>query len=86
MYVSTITSAHYFNSLFFILMFLSKNVTALVVKEELIEMARVRAIQEAICGFLLDEVINPKGKFHGDLRTSVAKEDPTTGMLINYYS
>ena len=30
MYVSTITSAHYFNSLFFILMFLSKNVTALV--------------------------------------------------------
>ena len=28
-------------------------------QEELIEMARVRAIQEAICGFLLDEVINP---------------------------
>ena len=31
-------------------------------KEELIEMARIRAIQEAIC---------------------VAKEDPTTGKLIN---
>ena len=54
-------------------------------KEELIEMARVRAIQEAICGFLLDEVINPKGEFHGDLRTSVAKENPTT-KLIHYYS
>ena len=55
-------------------------------KEELIEMARVRAIQEAICGFLLDEVINPEGEFHGDLRTSVAKEDPTTKKLIRYYS
>ena len=55
-------------------------------KEELIEMARVRAIQEALCGFLLDEVINPKGEFHGDLRTSVAKENPTMRMLIRYYS
>ena len=36
-------------------------------KEELIEIARIRAIQEAICGFLLDEVINPKCEFHGDL-------------------
>ena len=48
-------------------------------KEELIEIARIRAIQEAICGFLLDEVINPKGEFHGDLRT-------TTRKLIRYYS
>ena len=55
-------------------------------KEELIEMARVRAIQEAICGFLLDEVINPKGEFYGDLRTCVAKEDPTTRKLIRYYN
>ena len=55
-------------------------------KEELIEMARIRATQEAICGFLLDEVINPKGKFHGDLRTSVAQEDPTTRKLTRYYS
>ena len=55
-------------------------------KEELIEMAWVRAIQEAICGFLLDEVINPKGEFHGDLRTSVAKEDPTMRKPILYYS
>ena len=55
-------------------------------KEEFIEMARVRAIQEAICGFLLDEVINSKSEFYGDLRTSVAKEDPTTRKLIHYYS
>jgi hypothetical protein len=54
-------------------------------KEEFIEMARIRAIQEAICGFLLDEVINPKGEFYGDVRTSVAKKDLTTGKLINYY-
>ena len=55
-------------------------------KEDLIEMAWVRAIQEAMCGFLLDEVINPKGGFHGNLRTSIAKEDPTTRKLIPYYS
>ena len=54
--------------------------------KELIEMARVRAIQEAMCGFLLDEVINPKGEFHGDLRKSITKEDPTTRKLTRYYS
>ena len=54
-------------------------------KEELIQMARVRAIQEAMCGFLLDEVINPKGEFYGDLGKSVAKEDPTR-KPIRYYS
>ena len=55
-------------------------------KEELIEMARVRAIQEAMYRFMLDEVINPKGKFHGNLRTSVAKEDLTTRKLIRFYN
>ena len=55
-------------------------------KEELIEIARIRAIQEAICGFLLDKVINPKGEFLGDLRISVAQEDPTMRKLIRYYS
>ena len=55
-------------------------------KEEVIEMAWVRVIQEAMCGFLLDEVINPNGEFHGDLRTSVAKEDPTMRKLVRYYS
>ena len=33
-------------------------------KENLIEPERIRSIQEALCGFLLDEVINPKGDFH----------------------
>ena len=55
-------------------------------KEELIEMAQVRAIQEAMCGFLLDEVINLKGEFHGDLRKSIAKEDLTTRKVTHYYS
>lgn len=44
-------------------------------KDELIETERVRAIQEAMCGFLLDEVINPNGEFHGNARTSVGKID-----------
>ena len=44
-------------------------------KENLIEPERIRAIQEAICGFLLDEVINPKGEFHSDPRISVARAE-----------
>ena len=42
-------------------------------KENLIEPERIRAIQEALCGFLLDEVINPKGEFYSDPRISVAE-------------
>ena len=42
-------------------------------KENLIEPKRVRAIQEGLCGFLLDEVINPNGEFHSDPRISVAR-------------
>ena len=45
-------------------------------KEDLIELARIRAIQESLCGFLLDEVINPKGEFDSDQRISVARADP----------
>ena len=45
-------------------------------KEDLIEPERIIAIQEALCGFLLDEVINPKGEFHSDQRISVARADP----------
>ena len=41
-------------------------------KENIIEPERIRAIQEALCGFLLDEVINSKGEFHSDPRISVA--------------
>ena len=44
-------------------------------KEDLIEPARIRVIQEALCGFLLDEVINPKGEFHSDPRISVARAE-----------
>ena len=44
-------------------------------KENLIEPERIRAIQEALCGFLLDEVINPNGEFYSDLMISVARAD-----------
>jgi hypothetical protein len=44
-------------------------------KEDLIEPERIRSIQEAICGFLLDEVINPNGEFHADHRISVDRLD-----------
>ena len=45
-------------------------------KENLIEPERIRAIQDALCGFLLDEVINPKGEFYLDQRISVARANP----------
>ena len=44
-------------------------------KENLIEPERIRAIQEGLCGFLLDEVINPNGEFHSDPRISVARAE-----------
>ena len=34
-----------------------------------------RPFQEALCGYLLDEVINPKGEFHSDPMISVARAD-----------
>ena len=46
-------------------------------KEDLIEPKRIRAIQESICGFLLDEVIKPNGEFYTDSRISVGRVDPT---------
>ena len=45
-------------------------------QERLIEPKRIRAIQEGLCGFLLDEVINPKGEFDSDQRISVARANP----------
>ena len=42
-------------------------------KENLIEPERIRTIQEAFYGFLLDEVINPE--FHSDPMISVARTD-----------
>ena len=37
---------------------------------------RIRTIQEEICGFLLDEVINPNGEFYVDHKISVGQLDP----------
>jgi hypothetical protein len=48
-------------------------------KDDPVELERVRAIQEAHCGFLLDEVINSKGEFHTDHRISVGQLDPNRG-------
>lgn len=48
-------------------------------KEDLIETARVKAIQEQLVGFLLDEVINPKGEFYADQRTSIAQIEGPEG-------
>lgn len=45
-------------------------------KEELIETERIRAIQEEMCGFLLDEVINPNGEFYADPSISIGQLDP----------
>ena len=43
--------------------------------ERIIEPERIKAIQESICGFLLDEVINPKGEFYVDPTISVCRLD-----------
>jgi len=43
--------------------------------EKLIEPERIKAIQESICGFLLDEVINPNGEFYADPKISVGRVD-----------
>ena len=49
--------------------------TDLEYEENFIQTERIRVIQEALCGFLLDEVINPKGEFHSDPRISVARAE-----------
>ena len=36
---------------------------------------RIKAIQESICGFLLDEVINPIREFYTSPRISVGRAD-----------
>ncbi|CAN6217309.1 unnamed protein product [Urochloa humidicola] len=45
-------------------------------KEDLIEEAKFLAIQEQLCGFLIDEVINPKGEFYCDHSVSIGLIDP----------
>ena len=44
--------------------------------EALIKPERIKAIQESICGFLLDEVINPNREFYADPKISVGRADP----------
>ena len=43
---------------------------------ELIQLERIKAIQESICGFLLYEVINPNGEFYANPKISVGQVDP----------
>ena len=42
----------------------------------LIQPERIKAIQESICGFLLDEVIIPTREFYANSRISVGRADP----------
>ena len=44
--------------------------------DALIQPERIKAIQELICGFLLDEVINLNGEFYADPKISVGRVDP----------
>ena len=44
-------------------------------EDALIEPERIKAIQETICGFLLDEVINPTREFYANPRISVGRAD-----------
>ena len=48
--------------------------------EDLIQPERIKAIQESICGFLLDEVINPTGEFYANPRISVGRADPNKNI------
>ena len=44
--------------------------------EALIHPKRIKTIQESICGFILDEVINPTREFYANPRISVGRADP----------
>ena len=46
----------------------------------LIQPERIKTIQESICGFLLDEVINPTGEFYANPRISVGRADPNKNI------
>ena len=55
-------------------------------KENLIEPERIRAIQEALCGFLLDEVINPNGEFYSDPMNAARRMPvPMTMQMIRIF-
>jgi len=44
--------------------------------DDLIQPEKIKAIQESICGFLKDEVINPNGEFYADPKIGVGRVDP----------
>ena len=52
-------------------------------KEDLIEPEIVRAIQEHLCGFLLDHVINKDGEFYCDPFVSIGVLDTQKGTEIS---
>ena len=49
-------------------------------KNDLIQPERIKAIQEEIYGFILDEVINPNGEFYANPRISVGRADPNKNI------
>lgn len=54
-------------------------------KEALLETEKIRAIQEELCGFLLNEVVNPVGEIMMDqicitIRTRVQIADPNVEL------
>ena len=49
------------------------------IREELLEKERLLTIQEALIGFLVDEVINPKGEFYYDGHLVAEPSNTTTG-------
>ena len=51
--------------------------------DALIQPERIKAIQESICGFLLDEIINPSGEFYADPKISVGRVDPNKDISDN---
>ena len=48
--------------------------------DDLIQLERIKAIQESICGFLLDEIINLDGEFYADPKISVGRADPNKNI------
>ena len=44
--------------------------------DDLIQPERIKAIQESIYGFILDEVINPTGELYANTRIRVGRADP----------
>ena len=48
--------------------------------DALIQPERIKAIQESICGFILDEIINPTGEFYANPKISVGRADPNKNI------